>query len=589
MWNRKKKNSIPLAALLGLSLLLSACGSASASGDSASGNAAAEEKQIAFSAEKAVPATEKEETVNVKADAEGNPKKITVSDLLKGTESGDFILDQTNLKEIRNTEGDEEFQLSDDGQLIWQSLGEDIHYEGESDASLPVGVSVSYYLNGKKVSPEEIAGASGEVRVRFDYTNRQSVEIEKDGEKKSVTMPYLFMTMVVLPEDVFTDVKVENGSLAELSGTQAVIGYAVPGFMDSLKLNDWEVTENTELPEYVEFTAHAEDFSLDFSATLVTDGLFNELEEEDLEDVDEMTDDMEDLSEASSKILDGSNELASGADLFGSYLDQYVSGVNKALSTMLTSLDTIKSQVSAAMESSGTQLTEASASLTAIAADAASISSLVTEEQTAISKLDLASSHVTEAKDALSSFKEFHTEIPAEDYAALEEALVGADSDIAAAKEGLLNTEKIESITSAVSDMQTQLENLSALTGSGSKEGGKETGSRDSASLFTEEEWQSLQSGVDSLISAGAVLNESYSSLNAGLSSLADGLEEFDREAIQELSNLAGDDLKEIVQNIREQREAEGQSISFSGAAEGTKSSLRYIIQTEDPAEEQED
>lgn len=589
MWNRKKKNPIPLAALLGLFLLLSACGSASASGDSASGNAAAEEKQIDFSAEKAVPAREKAETVNVKADAEGNPKKITVSDLLKGTESGDFILDQTNLKEIRNTEGDEEFQLSDDGQLIWQSLGEDIHYEGESDASLPVGVSVSYYLNGKKVSPEEIAGASGEVRVRFDYTNKQSVEIEKDGEMKSVTMPYLFMTMVLLPEDVFTDVKVENGSLAELSGTQAVIGYAVPGFMDSLKLNDWEVTEDTELPEYVEFTAYAEDFSLDFSATLVTDGLFNELEEEDLEDVDEMTDDMEDLSEASSKIVDGSNELASGADLFGSYLDQYVSGVNTALSAMLTSLDTIKTQVSAAMESSGTQLTEASASLTAIAADAASISGLVKEEQTAISKLDLASSHVTEARDALSSFKESHTEIPAEDYAALEEALVGADSDIAAAKEGLLNTEKIESITSAVSDMQIRLESISALTGSSSKEGGKETGSRDSASLFTEEEWQSLQSGVDSLISAGAALNESYSSLNAGLYSLADGLEEFDREAIQELSDLAGDDLKEIVQKIREQREAEGQSISFSGAAEGTKSSLRYIIQTEDPAEEQED
>lgn len=589
MWNRKKKNPIPLAVLTGLSLLLSACGSSSVSGDSASGNAAAEEKQIAFSAEKAVPATEKAETVNVKADAEGNPKKITVSDLLKGTESGGFILDQSNLKEIRNTEGDEEFQLSDDGQLIWQSLGEDIHYEGESDASLPVGVSVSYYLNGKKVSPEEIAGASGEVKVRFDYTNRQSVEIEKDGEKKSVTMPYLFMTMVVLPEDVFTDVKVENGSLAELSGTQAVIGYAVPGFMDSLKLNDWEVTEDTELPEYVEFTAHAEDFSLDFTATLVTDGLFNELEEEDLEDVDEMTDDMEDLSEASSKILDGSNELASGADLFGNYLDQYVSGVNTALSTMLTSLDTIKNQVSAAMESSGTQLTEASASLTAIAADAASISGLVKEEQTAISKLDLASSHVTEARDALSSFKESHTEIPAENYAALEEALTGADSDIASAKEDLLNTEKIESITSAVSDMQTRLESLSSLTGSGSKEDGKETGSRDSASLFSEEEWQSLQSGVDSLISAGAVLNESYSSLNAGLYSLADGLEEFDREAIQELSDLAGDDLKEIVQSIREQREAEGQNISFSGAAEGTKSSLRYIIQTEDPAAEQED
>lgn len=584
MWNRKRKNLLFMAVITAAALLLSACGKTELNANTASADAASsQESDLSFQAEKAVCASEKEETVTVKADAEGKPTKITVADRLKGTESGDFILDQTNLSNIRNTDGDEEFQLSEDGSLIWQSLGEDISYEGESDQELPVGVQISYYLNGKKVSAEEIAGASGEVRVRFDYSNTKRVEVTRDGEDKSLLMPYLFMTMALLPSDSFTDLQVENGKVMEMSGKELIVGYAVPGFMESLKLNDWEVTEDMELPEYVEFSGHTENFGLEFTATMVTDGLFEEIEEEDLSDLDELTDKMEELSDASSQIADGGSQLADGGDLFGIYLSQYTSGVDTAMSTMVMTLDTINTQVSAAMTASQSQLAGASEALTALASDAAKISELLQAEESAIDELDEASSNLSSAETALNSLLSAHPEISAEEAAELQTALSDASSSITAAKEGLLNTENIESIQAAAEDMQTQMQSLSALTGrSDTDTGSQSTEGTTSTSLFTEEQWAELTGGVQTLLSAGEELNTAYASLNEGMYSLADGLEEFDREAISKLTELAGSDLQELLKNIRAEIEADGQDMTFSGRAEGTKTNVRYVIQTEE-------
>lgn len=584
MWNRKRRNLLFMAVITAAALLLSSCGRAELQSNTASADAGtSREFQINFPAEGAVCASEKEETVTVKADAEGNPIKITVADRLKGTESGDFILDQTNLSNIRNTDGDEAFQLSGDGSLIWQSLGEDISYEGESDREMPVGVQIRYYLNEKEVSAEEISGASGDVRVRFDYSNTKTVTVRQDGESKSVLMPYLFMTMALLPSDSFTDLEVENGKVMEMSGKELIVGYAVPAFMDSLKLNDWEVTEDMELPEYVEFSGHTENFGLEFTATLVSDGLFEEIEEEDLKDIDDLTDKMEDLSEASSQIADGGAQLASGGDLFGIYLSQYTGGVNTAMSNMLTTLDTINTQVKAAMDASKGQLSGAAEDLTALASDAAKISELLQAEESAIAKLDEVSGSLSSAETALNSLLNAHPEITAEEAAELQTALADAGSGITEAKEALLNTENIESIQTAAEDMQTRLQSLSALNGGSTAGTGSDNAEASaSAGLFTEEQWAELTAGVQTLTSAGDELNTAYASLNEGMYSLADGLEEFDREAISKLTELAGSDLQELVKNIRAEIEADGQDMTFSGRAEGTKSTVRYIIQTDE-------
>ena len=268
---------------------------------------------------------EKDESVYVKADAAGKPTEKTVEVILTKIEGSDPIEDRSNLREIKNTEGNEEFTEAGAGRYLWQNNGEDIHYKGKSDEALPLNVRITYYLEGQEVSPEQIAGKSGKVKIRFDYEN-------------STDVPFMVLSAVMLPGDVFTDVEVTNGRVMDLGDQKAVIGFAFPGLMDTLKLVNYEPTEEIELPEYVEIEAGAEEFALDFTASVVSTGLFEELEDKDLEDLDKLPEDMDELTDASSEIRDAAQELADGGSEFGDYLSQYFDGLSQ-LSEGTDSLD----------------------------------------------------------------------------------------------------------------------------------------------------------------------------------------------------------------------------------------------------------
>ena len=86
--------------------------------------------------------SKKEEMVSVQADAVGNPSKITVDTKLSGIRGNGAVEDMSDLKDISNAQGDEQFSESD-GKLYWQNLGNDISYTGTSNSSLPVDVKIT--------------------------------------------------------------------------------------------------------------------------------------------------------------------------------------------------------------------------------------------------------------------------------------------------------------------------------------------------------------------------------------------------------------------------------------------------------------
>ena len=304
-------------------------GSPDAGAESAAANGSEGEKtEVVFNPPVDTPFVtpgEKDESVYVKADAAGTPTEKTVEVVLKKIEGSDPIEDRSNLREIKNTEGNEEYTEAGEGRYLWQNNGEDIHYKGKSDQALPVNVRITYYLEGQEVSAEKIAGKTGKVKIRFDYENNTDV-------------PFMVLSAAMLPADVFSDVEVTNGRLMDLGDQKAVIGFAFPGLMDTLKLVDYEPTEEIELPEYVEIEARAEDFALDFTASVVSTGLFEDLEDKDLEDLDKLPEDMDELTDASSEIRDAAQELADGGSEFGDYLSQYFDGLSQ-LSEGTDSLD----------------------------------------------------------------------------------------------------------------------------------------------------------------------------------------------------------------------------------------------------------
>ena len=285
---------------------------------------------------------DKDESVYLISDANGNVNKTIVVDHLKNKDKKDTLEDASNLSDIENVKGKEKFTQSGD-KLTWQAGGKDIYYQGTATEEPPITQKVTYYLDGKEISPEDLAGKSGKVKIRFDYTNTTSYTETVNGEKQTVSVPFAAVTGLVLG-DGFENIEVTNGKAEVSDSSSVVLGYALPGLKDSLGIKDKDLDGDVNIPEYMEMTADVKNFSMPAAMTFVvnasdyvsTDGI-------DTSDLDDM---INDLKDASTQLQDGSKTLAEGTDTLAdglstlqSKLGTFASGVGTLQSGLKTYTD----------------------------------------------------------------------------------------------------------------------------------------------------------------------------------------------------------------------------------------------------------
>ena len=270
----------------------------------------------------------KEENVYILADANGNVHDTIVTNHLINNTDADTIRDYSELTDIENTKGNETY-TANGKELTWQADGKDIYYRGNSTQETPVTQKVTYYLDGEEIAPQELAGKSGKVTIRFDYTNNSTYTEKINGEEVTVKVPYAAVTAMVL-DDRFTHVEVTNGKLESNGDNAVAIGYALPGIKESLNVEDSDFVEELELPEYFEITADVENFELDTAMTIVVNaGTMVSMKEGDTSSLDTM---INDLVDATGKLKDGSADLADGLDTLQSNLADYASGMSELYS-----------------------------------------------------------------------------------------------------------------------------------------------------------------------------------------------------------------------------------------------------------------
>lgn len=263
----------------------------------------------------------KEESVYVNAGADGSVTGITVSDWLKNAGINGTISDKSTLKDIQNVKGEETFEQNGEG-LNWSAGSNDIYYQGTTDKELPVSVSLSYRLDGKEISPEELAGKSGKVEIQVKYTNHSSVRKKVNGEQEKMYTPFLMATGVILPTEKFTNVEVDHGRIVNEGSNNIVVGFGVPGMVESLDLSG-ETAE--KFPSEFTVTADVSDFSLGNTITYASASILSDLEVDDDSTLDDLEDDIETLVDSSGELVDGSKTLSDKLgelqDKFGEYAD----------------------------------------------------------------------------------------------------------------------------------------------------------------------------------------------------------------------------------------------------------------------------
>lgn len=264
----------------------------------------------------------KDETVYVKVDDAGNQKDVTVSDQLKNISSLGTIDDVSDLKDIKNVKGDETYS-ENNGKLVWQGDKKDICYQGTTTKKIPVGMKVTYELDGKKVSADDLEGKSGHLKIHYEYQNTSA-----DSGKYT---PFLMATGLLMDGEKFSNVTVDNGKVISDGDRDIVIGMGLPQLKEQLTSVSSKV-DDLDIPDSFTVEADVTDYEKVEAVTVATNEVFNEVGTDKFDSLDELKDSMTELQDASNKLVDGSGQLKDGLDTLLSSSGTLVSGIDQLAS-----------------------------------------------------------------------------------------------------------------------------------------------------------------------------------------------------------------------------------------------------------------
>ena len=286
-----------------------------------------------------------EETVYVLTDANGNVNKTIVSDWLKNKDGSDKLEDKSDLKDIENVKSDADYITGEDGAITWNANGEDIYYQGTTDKQLPVDVKVTYLLDGKEMSPSEIAGKSGKVTIKFEYTNNQKKEITVNGKKTEMYVPFTMISGMILDGNKFRNVEVNSGKVISDGNRLVVVGLGFPGMNSNLALSDITSDGKTEFPETVEVTADVEDFSLALTLTMGSADLISAVDVDSVTAVDDLKDVVKKLVESTDALQTGSSKLNEGLKTLKNSFGTYSTGIKTYVNTVNSNIGLLNEKV----------------------------------------------------------------------------------------------------------------------------------------------------------------------------------------------------------------------------------------------------
>ena len=490
---------------------------------------------------------QKNETVYVILNHNGEVKDERIVNRVWGIDENNEWIDYGKYLEISNMISVDEPKVEED-RIIWPmdilEIG-DLYYQGITDKDLPVEVSIRYYLDGKEIEGEELAGKSGDVKINIkiknklkqakaiSYTGYDNTQKESDDEYYT---PLLVQVSLKVDLDIFSDISAEGASKV-VTGSEMNIGFGAYPYPDEEFTIEMK-GENIEL-EPINIVAIPQ--NLPFQDTSDTE-----------EGLIEMADGLEEIKNNSYKMTDGLDEMLDSADDFengavdlvnaiaeikeGTYeLNNNSGAIGNGMEDLIGGLDTLKSESSM------------------LAGGISDINQSTSALGTAISQMaggasDLAS-NITPLNSGLTAFQSGHG-----DLVALAETILATYPDIPentqirALAQGVISEKSaIEGFVSGIGMIDNGIASLSAgLNGLSGNFSAYSSGINEIASGTS-----ALPGGVGQLADGMKEFYGGWHEYSKGISELHDG--------VQELYNQTAsfpEDVSKFVSGIVEIRDA---------------------------------
>ena len=528
-------------------------------------------------------AAEKDETVYIIACADGSADKIIVSDHLKNTEGSTVLSDITTLSDIENVKGYEDFSHDGDN-IIWAADGKDIYYQGISTAKSPVEMKVTYILDGKEISPAELAGKSGKIKIRVEYKNNLTVPAEINGTMEDVCVPFAVVTGTVLDNDKFRNIEVSSGKVLDDGDRTIIAALAFPSLQESLDIDN----EKLDIPDHLEITADVTDFEFSGFYAAAENSFFADISLDGENTIDDLKNAASEMDSAMVQLMDGSSQLYNGLTELNGKTGELINGISALsdgaaqLSSGAAALDegTVGlcngiAQLSAGSNQLSEGLAELDKNSEALNQGAAQIFASLLEQadsQLAAQGLELPKLTIENYATVLDGAAAQVEQAMGKDAAARITAVKVQLDEVKGFCNGL------NAYTSGVSSASAGAQNVYNGTVQLSQGADK---LKDGASAL-KSGTASLSDGIITLANGSTQMSEGISALTEGAGALNEGLIQFNDEAIQKLVDAANGDLGGLVERLNAVSDAAESYRSYSGISDGTKGSVKFIFRTDE-------
>ncbi len=494
-------------------------------------NAAAAQTQVADAGSQA-SIKEKDEVIYARLAAGGTVNSMYAVNHFEALQAGS-VVDYGSYESVNN--------LTDTGKLAQNGDavdfvmgGENFYYQGNMSATdLPWIFDLSYYLDGVKTGPQDLAGKSGKLEIRI--ATRQNEKIDPIFYDH-----YMLQITVTLDAEKCANIDAPDGTAAN-AGKNKVITYTVmPG-------DDADYTLKADVSDFT--MTGIQIAGVPFSMNI------------EIPDMDDKFDDLEKLPDAISDLNEGVGELKDGTDDIKNGADELVngsagikqglellSGNSKGLIDGSAQIRDALSSIAAALNSDAfknidlSQMTQLPGGLAQLAQGLRGVSAGLTQLNDGFSPayaaLDGAIQGIPAGTVTQSQITDLYTTVtdPAQqavlnelaaNYTAAQ-TVKGTYANVKAAFDAVGTT--IGTLVPSINTMATNLEGMSSQIGSamGSLSGLGQIGQLSSGLAQLSSNYSSFHSGLVDYLNGVNTLAGNYGSFHSGLAAFSDGVGELD-------------------------------------------------------------
>ena len=537
----------------------------------------------------------KDEVVYVILDPQGAAKSVYVINHFEAAE-GDRITDYGDYSSVQNLTDTGE--LAQNGDAVTFSAGsEDFYYQGNMrTADIPWIFDISWYLDGRRTAPGDMAGRDGRMELRI--SSRQNPKADQTFYDN-----YMLQLTLALDTERCKNIDAPRAVIAEAGKDKAVTYTVMPG-------SDADYILTADVCDFVMdgIQISGIPFSMEFDIP-DTDGQIDDLNKlpdaiSELNDgVGELLDGTKELGSGAGKLADGSADIRQGLSLLGRNSGQLKSAsvkIRDALAQISGSL----SDGSVGDIDPGLVL-QLPAALRGLAAGLGGVSDGLGQLKNGFSQsyaaLDGAMNAIPQGTLTQAEIEAFLGSVPAEQQAAASElaenylaaqaakGTYGAVKDGFAATPGAMDTfaSSLAGMALSLGGMAAGIEDMAGSLGGLEQLGGLVSGLRQLSENYSE-----FHKGLVSYADGVSALAANYSDFHEGLVEFGDGVAELN-DGVGELYDgtktlsreTAGlpDDLKKEIDKMKEQYlPADFDAVSFTSPKNKNTVYVQFVMRSED-------